>query len=150
MKAAILLLIQLLMSVALFVIVPSPFGLIGENPQSWLNLYQQSAELFCIPFCLLIFSFSRKPLHLMLRLSWGLWTSLIGAGLLWQASVHFPEITDLGKILVSFNTVFGFSLVLLSLIQINKEMVGSNSREFNPSESKKKSPEASLDLVEGV
>lgn len=150
MKSFLLLLFQLTFSVMLLGVAPSFFGILQENPQSWVNLYQQTAELFAIPFCLLIFGFSKKLLFLALRLGWGLWTAIISTCLLWKAPIHFPEITEFGQILISFNAVFGFSLALFSLIELSKlfpvegtSFLSSASPEAQPTDSP-------MDLVEGA
>jgi len=150
MKSAILLIFQLVLGVALFVVEPSPFGILQENPQSWLKWYQETAEALSIPFCLLLFSFSRKALFLVLRLAWGLWTSLISTALLWQASVHFPGITELGQIAIAFNAVFGFSLSLFAIIEISKKIPAEVPAPISMDEALPKTSEPEMDLVEGA
>ncbi|MFM8270278.1 MAG: hypothetical protein ACKN9V_08835 [Pseudomonadota bacterium] len=150
MKSALLLFLQLVIAVALFVVVPSPFGILQENPVGWLKFYQETAELFAIPFCLLIFAFNKKPLFLALRLGWGLWTALLSAGLLWDAAVQFPEITEFGQMLIAFNAVFGFALALTSLMELNKLFPGEDPAKLSFPNGKNQSMDSPIDLVEGA
>lgn len=150
MRAALILIFQLAMAIALFVVAPSPFRILQDNPQGWLRLYQETAELFAIPFCLLFFSFSKKPLFLSLRLGWGLWTAIISTGLLWSASVQFPEITEFGQMLIAFNSVFGFSLALFTIIELNKILPSKSASLFPLKKSGSQNSEAQIDLVEGA
>jgi len=150
MKSAILLFFQLVVSVGIFVVTPNFFGILQENPQSWLKFYQETAELFAIPFCLLLFSFSKRPLFLALRLGWGLWTAIISAVLLWQAPVEFTDITEFGRILIAFNSVFGFSLTLFTLIEIGKSWPSKESTMTPASVMGPQTTEAPMDMVEGA
>ena len=150
MKSAILLLFQLVLAVGIFLVNPNFFGILQETPQSWLSFYQQTAELFAVPFCLLLFSFSKKPLFLGLRLGWGLWTAIISAGLLWQAPVQFTDITEFGRIVIAFNSIFGFSLALFAVIEISKKWPTQDPSLTPISASVPKANGAAMDMVEGA
>ncbi|NBX76184.1 MAG: hypothetical protein EBQ92_06485 [Proteobacteria bacterium] len=150
MKSAILLLFQLALAVGIFVVSPNFFGILQENPQSWLKFYQQTAELFAVPFCLLLFSFSKRPLFLGLRLVWGGWTATTSTGLLWNAPVQFTDITEFGRILIAFNSIFGFAVALFALIEISKKWPVTKPAFTPDSTPGSQSGGPAIEMVEGA
>lgn len=112
MKTALLLLAQLGMALVYLGVSPSPFGLTQENPHGFLSLWRESIELISIPFCLLLFSFSRKPLFVLSKAAWGFWSAFVSWGVLGftpelQSQVPFP-----GILFLAFFGILGFSLAL--------------------------------------
>ena len=125
MKTALLLFLQLGMAITYLSLSPCPFGLNPENTQGLLFFWQESLELLSIPFCLLLFSFSRKPLFVIAKGAWGFWSALISLGVLgWYSQVPLV-IPFLGTVFLALYGILGFSLGLHSGFEWMKQFKSS-------------------------
>jgi len=156
MKTALLLLVQVGLGLLLYGVNPNPFGLIQENPQGWLALWLETVELFSLPFCLLLFSFSKKNLFIWSKGIWGFWSAFVSLGLLGFTQGLQAQFPDTGILFVAFYGIIGLSLFLhagLEWMRQNKDSVHRNaSQNLTASPSVNFSPVASQGLpkVEGA
>lgn len=152
MMTGILLFIQLAVWVGLYLIVPSPFGLMGETAFGPLKMWQETTALLAIPFCLLLFCLSKLRLMRSLKLGWGLWNAVLSGTLLWDAPAQFPEITWMGLCVVALNGVLGLSLMIHTLMEFEKNppapaLSTVSKSSFQPAAPSKNPP---LPKVEGA
>ncbi|NBX91668.1 MAG: hypothetical protein EB078_02600 [Proteobacteria bacterium] len=121
MKSVLLLLVNLAMNVSLYAVHPSYLGLLTENPVGSSALWSQVTELWALPFCLLILSFTKDKSVKLMRVGWGGLNAVLGGVLLWEANSGFSHVTWMGIAFLGVGLVMGLSLTLVNLIEINKE-----------------------------
>jgi len=99
---------------------PSFWGLIQESPIGWLKAWQETMELFALPFVFLLFCWSKNSLFKWARLLWSFWVSSLSFILVWTASYQFPQISVFGLCFVAFTGILTLSLTLTTLFEISR------------------------------
>lgn len=128
MKVFALLLLYLTAGIGLIMVQAPILGLPQEFPQGVLRVWQESVELFAVPFVFLLFSWSKNSFFKWMRLLWAFAISGISFMLLWNAPTQFPQISVFGLCLIAFIGTLTLSLGLVTLFDLSQEFQGKQKK----------------------
>lgn len=128
MKVFALLLLYLAAGIGLFSVEVPILGLPQEFPKGLLRVWQESLELFAVPFVFLLFSWSKNTFFKWMRLLWALAMSGISFMLLWNAPNQFLEISVFGLCWIALIGTLTLSLGLMTLFDLSQDFQGKQKK----------------------
>jgi len=120
MRVFFLLAAYLALSLGLYCLDSSWLGIPQPIENGRISIWQNSIELFAIPFFFLLFCRSKSSTLQWGRFFWSLWMSVLSFGLLWKVSQSFSSITNWGQGYIAIMGTLALSLALATLFDLSR------------------------------